>query len=117
MAINCKKLIVTPILADISCFLSVGTLIPFFFKNIWNDGNFLKSINVMLVVAIILFVLNIIAHCYYTAIANIRLYHRSAKYKIKCYEKLDEMNTLKEKGVISEKEYDRLKQQIIEKIL
>lgn len=115
--VNYKRLTDSPILTDIACFLSVGALIPFFFKNIWNDGNFLKSIKVMLVVAVILFALNIIAHCCYTVIANLRLYHRSAKYKIRCYEKLDKMNTLKEKSIISKEEYDRLKQQIIEKIL
>lgn len=36
---------------------------------------------------------------------------------MKCYEELERMNTLKEKGIMSEDEFIKLKKQILDKTL
>ena len=44
-------------------------------------------------------------------------YHSSIGYKTKCYNKLAKMADLKEKGIISEEEYESIKKQITAKIV
>lgn len=102
---------------NIPWFISVGTIIPFFTEDIWNDGNYKDIIEVMLIISVLFLIINITIQLYSAITFNVNKYHTTASYKMKCYEKIDKINTLKEKGIMSEDEFFKIKQQILDKIL
>ena len=115
--INAKKILPSPVLTNISFIFSIGTLIPLMTGRIWADGNYNSMVKALLGWALILLAADFIVQAYYTIVTDINLYRRSAYHKMRGYAKLDKINTLKERGIITEEEYAKFKQQITEKIL
>ena len=112
--INAKKIWPSPVLTNISLIFSIGTLIPLMTGRIWADGNYNSTVKVLLVWALILLAADFIVQACYTIVTDINLYRRSAYHKMRGYAKLDKINTLKERGIITEEEYAKFVQQITE---
>lgn len=117
LLIGCKPYIDAPALVDSSCLLSFMMILPFFGEKLWRDGKTEEAIYILLIVSVILYAVNLIVHLYSTIRINIIRYHCSSEYKMKCYGKIDKMNALREKGIITEEEYMKLREQITERML
>lgn len=79
----------------------------------WTDGNGRELVGLFLVVVISTSVMMALFLFYYAIILGFRAYHHSMGYRMKCYEKLDRFNSLLEKGVISEQEFESLKNNLL----
>ena len=116
VVVNAPKIIPSPLLTNLSFLFSIGALIPLLMRRMWADGSYNSMIETMLRWSLILLAVNCIVQAYYTVLTDIKLYRRSAHYKMNCYKKLEEMNALREQGIISDEEYTSFKQQITKKI-
>ena len=88
LIINSKKSTSSVALINIPWLLSVGAIIPFLAEDIWKDGDYKDAIAVMLIISALFFILNIVIQLYFAITLDIKKYHATASYKIKCYEKI-----------------------------
>ena len=109
----CIKNVSSVFVNNIPCLLSVGTIIPFVVEGLWYDGMYKVEIEVMLAITVVLLIINLIVQLYSAIAFDIEKYHTTASYKMKCYDKINKMQALKQKGIISEEEFNKIKQQII----
>ncbi|MBE7045702.1 MAG: zinc ribbon domain-containing protein [Ruminococcaceae bacterium] len=115
IATVCKTLSVTTfedsVILSVFAMLSlIVLLLPCLIEDFWDEELFFATI--VLVTGLYVFV------CDLTEIVKriLKKYHNTQNYKMKCYKKINTLNDYREKGIITETEYEEARKQIVSKI-
>lgn len=103
------------ILSPAAALTLAGAAVPLLF-NPWYDGFANMKVGCFLLIAIISLFSMAIATAVLSLLTNIAFYRRSTAYRMKCYEKIEKINSLAEKGIITKDEFETARKQITAKI-
>lgn len=96
----------------------LGALLPFVNRAVWheyskkyeNTASLINAVTVTLLCAVLIF------YIFNSVLMLIEKYHKSIRFKEKCFKKINNMNEYLDKGIISKEEYESVRAQIMQKI-
>ncbi len=92
--------------------MSIVVMISFLLM-MYNSIGFVDGTNVFIALCLLYL---IVCELYKIIQFIAKKYYTTQSYKIKCYKKIEQINTYREKGIITEEEYEKAREQIMSKI-